>query len=193
MGYGQHDGNVRNNLSRNRKCPFAHIQYIWLYTFYYLLSRIQFWAYFSKNPFLGVFGHGQNDDDVKIDLSRNRKCPIAHIPLQQLAKNKIFFKFRKNYFIKVTKHVEYEKNIEKNSSLIFWPVGPLDWAKTWKKWKNRWFLWKFFSRGNKACWVWEKYLKKSIFNILARWPVRLGQNMEKKRNSLFFIKVNIKR
>ena len=45
----------------------------------------------------------------------------------------MFFDFRKNYFVKVTKHAEYGKIIEKNLTLLFRPVGPFDWAKTWKK------------------------------------------------------------
>ena len=48
-------------------------------------------------------------------------------------KNEKIFDFHGSYFQKVKKYVEYGKNTEKNISLIFWPVGPLDWAKTWKK------------------------------------------------------------
>ena len=45
----------------------------------------------------------------------------------------MFFEFRKTYFVTVTKHAKYEKNIEKNPYFTFWPVGPLQWAKTCKK------------------------------------------------------------
>ena len=48
-------------------------------------------------------------------------------------KNEMISDLCRILFVRLLMYSKYGKNNEKNSSLLFWPVGPLEWARAWPK------------------------------------------------------------
>ena len=59
--------------------------------------------------------------------------PLARSTGPKHGKNEKVLDFHECHFQGDAKHVKYGKNTQKKTSLLFRPVGPFDWAKTWKK------------------------------------------------------------
>ena len=59
--------------------------------------------------------------------------PLARLTGPKHGKNEKYIDYHETFFSGVPKHAEYRKNNQKNTFVIFRPVGPFDWAKTWKK------------------------------------------------------------
>ena len=84
----------------------------------------------AAGRFNNLVGRRLAELELTITLYR-KEGPAADSTGPNHIKYEKIFDFHESYFQGVTKHVEYGKNIEKNPSLLFRPVCPLKWAKTW--------------------------------------------------------------